>query len=454
MNNLLFLLLSWPVVGFVVYSVVFSNRTQSVGLPLAYLVGFALLHWPGAALYLDEGYFYYQPDIVLSGFRLTTYGLWAFCLGIIVMRLLDNKQFTGSVVVAKKFPHAYAGEIKKMAIVFVGIGLFAQLIVIPLMGPIATVTALVSGLSSLSIVGVCLGLWDAMLVRDRRLFIKWLLLAFSFPLITLMHSAFLGFGVAKLIAIIAFVSSFKRARLKHVVLMLIIAYLGLSLFVTYFRDRTELRNLVWTQGADYSERIDHIWGMFQNFELFDPDNDIHLFAIDERLNQNHLIGRAINYINMGGAEYAKGKTIWFAFVALIPRAVWPDKPAVGGGGSMVSDYTGIIFAQGTSVGSGQVFEFYINFGVIGVVIGFFVFGIIITLFDGRAAMALVSGDYRLFVMWFLPGIGLLQAGGNLVELVTTVGAAIGSALVAIVIIRRYLRKPVSIKLREAVKRGF
>ena len=46
----------------------------------------------------------------------------------------------------------------------------------------------------------------------------------------------------------------------------------------------------------------------------------------------------------------------------------------GGGGTIVQDFTGIEFADGTSVGAGQVLEFYVNFGTWGVIGGFLLFG--------------------------------------------------------------------------------
>ena len=67
-------------------------------------------------------------------------------------------------------------------------------------------------------------------------------------------------------------------------------------------------------------------------------------------------------------DFAYGGTVplW----GFVPRALWPDKPAVGGGGSLVSEYTGIPFGEGTSVGAGQVLELYVNFGIPGVLAGF------------------------------------------------------------------------------------
>src|SRR5205814_7729697 len=100
----------------------------------------------------------------------------------------------------------------------------------------------------------------------------------------------------------------------------------------------------------------------------------HRGAIDRRLNQNFLVGAAAASLESGQVEYASGATLGNMIVALIPRAIWPDKPAVGGGGSVVADFTGIEFAEGTSVGAGQVLEFYVNFGTWGVIGGFLLLG--------------------------------------------------------------------------------
>jgi putative effector of murein hydrolase LrgA (UPF0299 family) len=101
---------------------------------------------------------------------------------------------------------------------------------------------------------------------------------------------------------------------------------------------------------------------------------------------------------------------------------------------LASRYTGIDFAAGTSVGVGQVLEFYLNFGTPGVVIGFIIMGVFITALDWQAAERLARSDLRGFVLWFLPGIALLQVGGQLVEI--TVSAA--ASLVVAVLVNRYL----------------
>ena len=448
MGEIAALLLTWPLAILVLR--LFGSAMVTAGLPMAYLVGLALIHCPGAAIYLVDGYSYRDPEIIREGFRLTTLGLWCFCAGVVVVRFWASRRRRLAPARDRWGTAAPLLTLEQAALWFLAIGLFTQLVVMPLVGNIATITSVLSGLSSLSVVGVCLGIWHAILVRRNRLLIVWLLVAFTFPFITLTHKAFLGFGVHKLIVVLAFISSFRRLDVRYVFILLILSYLGVSLFVAYMKDRNELREIVWQQRADYSQRVDLIEKMVFNLELFDPANEKHLLQIDRRLNQNHFVALAIRNIERGSAEIANGQTIWFSIVALVPRAIWPGKPTVGGGGDIVSKYTGLEFARHTSVGAGQVFEFYINFGFLGVVFGFLIFGATLAYIDQKAMRSLASGSFQSYIIWFLPGIGFLQAGGNLVEITTSAGAAIGSAIVAIMIGQRFLRSR-SIRRQQMVR---
>lgn len=57
------------------------------------------------------------------------------------------------------------------------------------------------------------------------------------------------------------------------------------------------------------------------------------------------------------------------------------------------------------------------------VIGFAIMGLVITALDLQAADRLARADLQGFVMWFLPGLALLQVGGQLVELTASAAAA-------------------------------
>src|SRR6185437_4183912 len=86
--------------------------------------------------------------------------------------------------------------------------------------------------------------------------------------------------------------------------------------------------------------------------------------------------------------------------------------------------------KNTSVGAGQVFEFYINFGLPGVVVGFFGLGFLLVRLDNCIMKALLEHDMRGLLIRAMPGLTLLQPGGNLLEIaVAFAGAVVASRVV-------------------------
>jgi hypothetical protein len=201
-----------------------------------------------------------------------------------------------------------------------------------------------------------------------------------------------------------------------------VVYFGLSLFVAYMGERNGIRQLVWEKNAGMTERIERISAIFTNFHLLDLTSPADLAVLDDRLNQNGLVGLAISHIETGWAEFAYGATVplW----GLIPRAIWPEKPLVGGGGTVVGNFTGIRFGEDTSVGAGQVFEFYVNFGTPGVVAGFLLVGFVLLWLDRGIMRALAHDDLSGLLVRALPGVTMLQPGGNLLEILVGLVAAI------------------------------
>jgi hypothetical protein len=207
-------------------------------------------------------------------------------------------------------------------------------------------------------------------------------------------------------------------------------------YVTYMRDRTAIREVVWS--ADTIEkRVGRLWDTVTAGEWFDLSDTKQLDRIAERLNQNFLVGAAVHYLDARFAKFAEGETFWMALVALVPRAFWPDKPAVAGSGQLVSTYTGISYPEGTSVGIGHVMECYVNFGTVGVIVGFLIIGMLVVGVDIAAADALRHGDLRRFLLWYLPGLSLLQLGGALSEVTATAAASILVVLLLNFLTRNY-----------------
>ncbi len=180
---------------------------------------------------------------------------------------------------------------------------------------------------------------------------------------------------------------------------------------------------------------------FSEFEFLDLGNIEHLQRIDDRLNQNMLVGTAVAYLSTRPDEFAHGETLWDALLSPIPRVLWPNKPIAAGSGDLVSRFTGMKFAEDTSVGIGHVMEWYVNFGSFAVFGGSLLVGMILAGLDRVAASKLRMGDWSGFSLCYLPALSLLQVGGSLVEAVS--GA--GTGLVIAFAIQRF--RPSSLRYR-------
>ena len=168
----------------------------------------------------------------------------------------------------------------------------------------------------------------------------WLALAALFPILTVVTQGFLGFGFVAVLIVVSFLASFQPLRWRTLIGCVVLVYGGLSIYVTYMRDRSDIRDVVWG-GQAVEMRMAQLQSTFREAEGFDPRNVEHLERVEKRLNQNHLIGSAVVFLNEGNAQYAGGSTLVDAVIALVPRALWPNKPTVGGSGDIVSTFTGI-----------------------------------------------------------------------------------------------------------------
>jgi hypothetical protein len=137
-------------------------------------------------------------------------------------------------------------------------------------------------------------------------------------------------------------------------------------------------------------------------------------------------------------EYGDGETVKDAFMALLPRALWPDKGVMAGSSDIVSRFTGVRFMEGTSVGVGLVLEMFVNFGAPGVWLGFALFGALLVIVDERARLCLEHGDAMRFAVWYLPGSALLQlCGGSLVDASASAAAGVVSVLMVNFLLTRF-----------------
>ncbi|MBD2385321.1 hypothetical protein [Cylindrospermum sp. FACHB-282] len=417
----------WVVVVILVSGSLWNKKLPSVGLPLIYLLNLSMLHFVGGLIY---SFPWYKPDsayILNSGFSLTNtylgfnqtvYGVIGFGLGSTIL----------APWVLKVLQPSWLYEIPrqpnlKLAKAYIELGLFFTFVLYPILARIPSFSALSTSGISLFIVGLCLACWKAWYMGDKQALQLWLAVTCCLPLFTVLILGFIGFGAAAALVVLIFVFIFYRPRWKVIIIALLALVFGLSVFVTYFRDRNQIRAKVWG-GESASSRVEQLWQTASSFEFINLFKQEHLELIDIRLNQNVLVGQAVNYMSTGQVNYAGGETLWQAAISVVPRLLWPDKPVVGGSGDLVSTYTGLKFADGTSVGVGSVLEFYINFGSWGVVLGFVILGTVIRIIDIVAGKKLICGNWVGFTSWFLPGLGMIQPGGALAEVVATTSASV------------------------------
>jgi hypothetical protein len=420
-SHLLTLLLIW--VGAVVALAVGRSwrRTPGTGLVLSYVLNLWMIHWLAPTLYLLPWYHGVDQRIVEAGLEQSAYAVTAFAFASL---LLTPFLLNFGILPAARKAAAIDANLPRA---YLGIGA-ASYVALPLgIGAIPSATAIVSTGQQLAVVGLALCCWHAWRQGSRMTLLLWLGLTTLLPFVTIVTRGFIGYGAVAAATVLIFVSGFIKTRFITIATGILAGYVGLSVFVTYMRDRGDIRETVWG-GQPMQVRLSQLEKTIARFEWFDLSNMDHLAAVDGRLNQSFLAGLAVIRLSDSGA-YVHGDTLWEALIALVPRAIWPEKPVMAGSGNMVSEYTGLRFATGTSVGIGHVMEFYVNFGTLGVVLGFFMMGVLVTILDLAAAERLALNNLHGFVLWFLPGISLLQVGGSLVEMTASAAASIVVALI-------------------------
>jgi hypothetical protein len=407
-------ILIWgALLGGLVFLVADKRRTGA--LTLAYFLALSLGHVPGLLAYLDPDVLGNDAVTTKTGFELTLIGMTAFIVGVMAARILPQRSTS-----VKAYQQNQILSLVGWRMIAIGVACSFGVSAITALVP--SLTAITSVLGSLLILGLWVQLAVAATTNNRWRTLLILAILPLLPLSTLVTGGFIGFGTVWALSVVSFLFVIARRRRWFYLAAPPVVFLGLSLFVTYAQQRDDIRDVIWFQNADIMRRLDRVSALVTDFEFLDLSNASHLLWLDMRLNQNYLVGAGVMRHRQGEAELLYGATL--PYWALIPRAIWPDKPGVGGGGEVVSQFTGITFAEGTSIGAGQVLEFYINFGVPGVLCGFVALGFILMRLDQRTMRALAMSNSSELVRFALPGLALLQPLGNLLEIVVGVASAI------------------------------
>lgn len=442
-SNLNLLLALWVLTVAVVLVFQWRRRAKGVGLTSAYVLNLSLIHLAGAAVYLSSLPHNYPQEMVVAGFRESLFGLFAFTAGAILLApaLLSVRRHSADDT------HHEPQEILPKIYIVVGVISYAALSTF--LGDVDTLSALVTVGQQIFLAGFCLLAWKAWREGDKKRVALFGAGALLLPFITVLFQGFISYGASAVLVFAVFMASVaKVARWKTALVFLLGVFVALSVFVSYIRDREEIRTLVWG-GKPLPERVERVYGTTVDIEWFDPGNQEHLDALDNRLNQNYLVGAAVRKLS-ASQQYANGETVVDSVEALVPRALLPDKAVVAGSGDLVTKYTGIEFAEATSVGIGHVLEFYVNFGTSGILLGMFLLGILVGLLDSVAYERLLRNDWQGFVVVFLAGVACLQVGGSLVELTASVGATVVLAMTLNHFLYRFQQRKASLELGKLV----
>ncbi len=409
------LLLLWFMLACTLVAVCIGRRRDQGGpLVLAYFLGLSLIHVPGVLAFAQPALGLVGREETRLGFELTLTGMLAFVAGAFFAKCLRHRRRSTSTLQADTL-----GRLGWRAL---GIGTLAYFVLLPISSLMPSLTSVVSAVATLLIIGLWLRLYGAAVAGDRIGLLSSLALLPLLPVATLATGGFIGYGVSWVLSVLAFLFVITRRRIWFYAAAPFTVFLGLSLFVTYMGQRVGIRDLVWHEHAGLSDRLERVSAIVTEFQFLDLGKPAHAMAINERLNQNIFVGTGVLRHEDGAVNLVYGRTVpWWA---LIPRAIWPDKPAVGGGGDLVAIFTGIPLAAGSSFGVGQVLEFYMNFGVPGVLIGFCALGFVLMWLDHGIMLALTSGDVGGLLRRAMPGLALMQPSGNLLEILVAVVAAL------------------------------
>ncbi len=388
----------------------------SLGLPIVYLYSLLLNHVPGAFAHVVGGDFLLNSDLIELAMRLTAIGSVCFVVGVWLARRSVPAVPVGGDADRTRFCWFC------LIVGWISIYGLSPLYSIP------SVSAAVEKGGAIWMLGVLLGLRAALQQRNLKWMGFWLGALMVYPVLMLLLGGFLSYGAQAVIVVCSALTIAARRYWQAVGGIALFVFLSLSVFVTYFHHRNEIRNQVWG-GAPMDARIDSVMNTVRDFQFLDPTNRDHLFALDQRLNQNYFVGLAARRIDQGRVSYLEGESVWEGLEALVPRAFWPDKPVFAGSPQIVSKMTGLRFNRDTSIGVGNVMEFQINFGTPGVMVGFLILGWLIGTLDLRAAMAERRGELGKVILFFLPCAALIQPGGSLVEVFSGSAAALVGASV-------------------------
>jgi len=397
--------------------IILRRDRLSLGIPVAYLFALLFIHLPGAFAHLVDQGILLDTKYTEIGIRFTAIASVCFVVGVRLALYGIKRPIVPNRGLANRTDFW----------VFCVVAGWFVIYGLSFLSGIPSIGAAIEKGGGIWMLGVLLGLRYAFRKRDLIGIAKWGSAMAVYPVLMLVLGGFISFGSTAVFIVLSGLTISMRSVWRTMILACLVSFLFLNLFLSYYENRTNIRNAVWGE-AGMNSRIDASLGIFRDFKVINPANSDHLRHLDQRLNQNYFVGLAASRIESGQAQFQNGKTLWDGVISLVPRIIWPDKPVYGGSPGIIEEMTGFIVAEGSSYGAGNVMEFHINFGIPSLIIGFLVLGWLFGYLDRKAAMAEAKGDLGEAIVFFLPASAMIHPNGSLIELMGGGAAALVAAI--------------------------
>lgn len=312
--------------------------------------------------------------------------------------------------------------------IVMGIG-FLALVLSPLAYGIPTVRAVWSQMTVLVQTGAILLCLNGLQTKQPGRVAFGVASALGTGLFSSVFSGFFGSTLLTLFYCISLILLWRKTQLVNWLVLGCFSVLSLIPYNMWLSGREAIRSGI-RGGASLSERAEAFWETTHVPGVADLAPSSQSRRISERLDQSTILVAAVSY-TPEIEPYGYGETIWSPMLmAIVPRALWPDKPLSVGGNEFVSRFTGLRFGAETSVGLHPLFEFYVNFGPLGAVMGLLLMGIVAGVLDGLYLLY-APGNFLVQVL-VLQILWALIGSATMVELTMTVPATV---LVAVGVVR-------------------